>query len=142
MDDICPRVVFDCNVLFQALISPLRPSRRCVEIAGLGRAHLFVSQFLYEEFIDVTERPGVRQKFHLDSNQVAEFLDRLRAFAVFVDVVPEVFAYGRDRDDAHYINLALAADTRLVVSRDNDLFGLGRHKPGRRARVSNSIPES
>ncbi len=37
---------------------------------------------------------------------------------------PETFTYQRDPDDAHYVNLALAADAKLIVSRDNDLLDL------------------
>ena len=39
--------------------------------------------------------------------------------------MPSVFEYERDPDDAHYVNLALAANARLIVSRDNDLLALG-----------------
>ena len=37
---------------------------------------------------------------------------------------PETFVYERDPDDAHYVNLALAADAKLIVSRDKDLLDL------------------
>ncbi len=37
---------------------------------------------------------------------------------------PELFAYQRDPEDAHYVNLAVAADARLIVSRDKDLLDL------------------
>jgi predicted nucleic acid-binding protein len=35
-----------------------------------------------------------------------------------------VFAYTRDPDDAHYVNLALAAGADVIVSRDRDLLDL------------------
>jgi predicted nucleic acid-binding protein len=38
--------------------------------------------------------------------------------------VPPIFEYPRDPDDAHYVDLAIAADAKLIVSRDNDLLSL------------------
>jgi predicted nucleic acid-binding protein len=37
---------------------------------------------------------------------------------------PLVFSYQRDPDDAHYVNLAIAAQAELIVSRDRDLLDL------------------
>ena len=37
---------------------------------------------------------------------------------------PEVFTCQRDPKDAQYVNLALAADAKLIVSRDRDLLDL------------------
>lgn len=36
----------------------------------------------------------------------------------------ERFRLSRDPDDSHYINLAIAAGARLIVTRDNDLLDL------------------
>lgn len=36
----------------------------------------------------------------------------------------EDVTYDRDPDDAHYVNLALAADARLILSRGKDLLDL------------------
>jgi predicted nucleic acid-binding protein len=44
--------------------------------------------------------------------------------ATLMPVVPEVWTYERDPDDAHYVNLALASHSRLIVSRDKDLLDL------------------
>lgn len=38
--------------------------------------------------------------------------------------VPQVFTYERDPDDAHYVDLAVAAKASLIVSRDKDLLAL------------------
>ena len=45
-------------------------------------------------------------------------------FATFVDVVPHVFDFPRDPKDAHYVDLAVAASAKLIVSRDKDLLSL------------------
>jgi predicted nucleic acid-binding protein len=38
--------------------------------------------------------------------------------------VPAVFTYDRDPDDAHYVDLAVAAQAKLIVSRDRDRLDL------------------
>ena len=57
-------------------------------------------------------------------DQVEAFFAAIEVFATLLDGFPEVFNYKRDPDDAHYVNLALAADARLIVSRDKDLLDL------------------
>ena len=44
--------------------------------------------------------------------------------ATFVEHVPERYVLAVEPDDSHYVNLALAAEARLVVSRDRDLLRL------------------
>ena len=55
---------------------------------------------------------------------VQEAIEAIGAAAVLIDPVPVAFEYARDPDDAHYINLAVAADAELIVSRDKDLLDL------------------
>jgi predicted nucleic acid-binding protein len=52
------------------------------------------------------------------------FAAMLIAHATTVDYVPHVFDFERDPDDAHYVDLAVAVNARLIVSRDNDLLSL------------------
>lgn len=118
------RVVYDCNVLLQALASPNGPSGRCFKLAMAGSVVLFISPFVLQELSVVTSRPKVIKKLALEADRVDEFLETVSIFSTSLDNIAEPFTYARDPKDAHYINLALAAAARLVVSRDKDLLDL------------------
>ena len=118
------RVVFDCNVFFQALTSPFGPAARLLELASSRDILLFVSAYAIDEIRDVTSRPHIVAKYRLDASIVADFIADISSFATYVDSVPHVFDFGRDTDDAHYVDLAFAAHAKLIVSRDKDLLSL------------------
>lgn len=119
------RVVFDCNIYFQALISPGGPSGRCVSQALAERVQLFCSEFVVNEIQSTTQHPKLRSRFAtLTDAAVKALISDIERVATFIDVFPEPFQYPRDPDDAHYVNLALAAQAKYVVSRDNDLLDL------------------
>lgn len=52
------------------------------------------------------------------------FLTDVKKYATLVVDVPDVYQYPIDPKDSHYVNLALAANARLIVSRNNHLLGL------------------
>ena len=56
------KVVFDCNVLLQAIASPGGPAGRCVQLALDGGVQLFVSELILAELLDVASRPNVASK--------------------------------------------------------------------------------
>lgn len=118
------KVVFDCNTLLQALASPDGPAGACYQLAVDARVSLFVSSAVIEELRDVTARPKLVRKLRITPDRIEEFLESVSVVATLLDSFPEPFTYSRDPDDAHYVNLALAAGARLVVSRDKDLLDL------------------
>lgn len=119
------RVVYDCNVYLQALINPDGPAGRCVEAARSGEALLYWSAFVAEELRRTASRPWLTAKFrHLTSDRLDDYVLNIERIARIVESVPAVFTLDRDPDDAHYVNLALAAEATLIVSRDNDLLSL------------------
>jgi len=123
MTEPANRVVYDCNVFVQALINQNGPAGRCVTVALEKRVALFVSEALLAE---VRKAPAKRTPARLGvtPERVELLVKNLLKAATLVAVVPAVFDYRRDPDDAHYINLALAAQAKLVVSRDRDLLDL------------------
>jgi putative PIN family toxin of toxin-antitoxin system len=125
------RVVYDCNILFQALISKKGPAHRRKEIVEEGRAVLFVSDYVFEEVRDISSRPALRAKFALEESQVEAFLADVARLAVHVTQVPDSYRHPSDPKDSHYVNLALVAAAELIVSRDRHLLDLC--DPGRPA---------
>ena len=102
------RVVFDCNILLQALAAPKGPAGRCVQLAIDGIVSLYISPAVLEELREVTSRPKIIAKFHLVANRVEDFFETIEVAATLIDNFPNVLSYQRDPDDAIYIN-------RLVI---------------------------
>ncbi len=120
-----PRVVFDCNIYLQALARKDGPAARCVELAIAASFDLVVTDETIAEFHRVTSRPKVRKKFLLATDEdIRKFADRVFSVATRIESVPEVFNLKRDPEDSKYINLAVAAHAKFIVSRDNDLLDL------------------
>ncbi|MCI0335602.1 MAG: putative toxin-antitoxin system toxin component, PIN family [Planctomycetes bacterium] len=118
------RVVFDCNVYFQAAISLHGPAAKCFAAAQEGKLLLFVSQQVIDEFRDVCLRPTLARRFALTEERVDAWISAIKTVAVCWESVPHVFDLQRDPEDAHYIDLAAACHAKLIVSRDRDLLAL------------------
>lgn len=119
------RVVYDCNVHLQALLNANGPAGRCVEAALDKRVQLFWSSVVAAELRRTAQQSWVRQKFrHVTAARLEEYLNEVERVAYVIESPPRVFSYTRDPDDEHYIDLAVAAKARLVVSRDKDLLTL------------------
>lgn len=118
------RVVFDCNVFFQAFISATGPAGQLLTAVSEKSLTLFVSEFVLDELKDVLSRPHLVSQFKFTSQRVAEYLDSLVQLATLTTDVPHVFEFPRDPKDARYVDLALAVDAKLIVSRDKDLLSL------------------
>ena len=124
MSGVILPVVYDCNILFQALITNRGPSYRCMELAEDGDVQLCISHYLFEEIRDLSVRPILRDKFQLETSRVEAFLDDVESYSTLINEIPDQYQHPIDPKDSHYVNLALAAEARLIVSRDNHLLNL------------------
>jgi putative PIN family toxin of toxin-antitoxin system len=119
------RAVFDCVILLQAAGRATGPAGACLQAVRDGRLELVVSPEVLAEVRDVLTRPKTLRKFPaLTLDVVNAFLEDVAALAVTLSDVPKVFTLARDPKDEPYIDLALAAKARYLVSRDNDLLDL------------------
>ena len=116
--------VFDCNVFLQAMLSERGAARACWERVAADEVELFVTQYMIDEIEALPDKRELRRYRQITGSRVDAFVKQLRAVARLVDDPPPLFAYSRDPDDAHYVNVALATGAMLVVSRDRDLLDL------------------
>lgn len=124
-----PKVVFDCNVFLQALVNPDGPAGRCKQLVDRGEIELFVSEDVLAEVAEVLSRPRTREFAPALTLEVIEaFIADIRLKSICLWNVPGEYSFERDPKDEQYINLAIVAGAKFIVSRDNDLLDL--MKPG------------
>lgn len=120
-----PKVVFDCNVFLQALVNPNGPAGRCKKLVDRGEVELFVSEEVLAEVSEVLSRPRTRKLAPALTIEVVEaFIEDVRLKSICLRNVPEEYRLERDPKDEQYINLAIVAGAKFIVSRDNDLLDL------------------
>jgi putative PIN family toxin of toxin-antitoxin system len=94
-----------------------------------GRVILCVSAEVLAEVRDVLTRPKTLRRFPLLSPEwVESFVQNAESKAVLLTAVPHAVALERDPKDEPYVNLALAAKAKYLVSRDRDLLDLMKDK--------------
>lgn len=127
-----PRVIFDCNVLVQAVMNPAGPSARCVRLVEDGVVTLVTSRAALAEAGNVLNRPAFRAvNPALTPEFVEAFLKALAYRSDYLRDVPQGPGYGRDSDDEPYLDLAIVAAVDFLVTSDNDLLSLPEsHTPG------------
>jgi putative PIN family toxin of toxin-antitoxin system len=116
------KVVFDCVIFAQALISEAGPAGQCLELARSGTIQLVLSDYV---IIEIRELPSkLPTRLMVSSDRVEAFLNDVAPIAVMIRDVPERYQHPVDADDSHYVNLALAASAALITSRDHHLLDL------------------
>ena len=116
-------VVIDTNVLLSAAMLP--KSKPAQAVHGVTRAQagltLAMSDAVWAELMDVLYRPKLDK--YLSSARRAEFVQLLEESAQWMEPSTAVLDC-RDLRDNKFLELALAAETRHLVSGDADLLVL------------------
>jgi putative PIN family toxin of toxin-antitoxin system len=118
-------VVFDCNILLQAVARKTGPAAACLRLAEEGFVRLHLSEEILIELSGVLHRPAIRARYpELADEIVEDFLKALRSTSEITSDVPQRFSYPRDINDEPYLNLAIETEANYLVSRDRDLLDL------------------
>ncbi len=119
------KVVFDCGVFLQGLISKSGPAVVCLDLIEQEKIKLVISEKTLAEIKDVLSRLRLRvRNTDLTDEKVEKLIEMLLEKGEFIKKVPQHFNYSRDPNDEPYINLAIEANAVFLVSRDNDLLDL------------------
>jgi putative PIN family toxin of toxin-antitoxin system len=122
MNDAAMRTVLDCMVYAQALLNPRGPAGECLARGAKGEFAIVLSDYVVEEILELPAK--LPAKFAITEQKVTFLLDELMPTALLVPDVPHVFDQPVDPDDSAYVDLAVAAGAKLIVSRDRHLLGL------------------
>jgi putative PIN family toxin of toxin-antitoxin system len=119
-----PRAVFDCMVFLQGAGRPAGPAA-CLRLVDEVRITLCVCAEILAEVRDVLTRPETPRRFPGLSAEWAEsFVEHLELKGVLFADVPHAVRLQRAPEDEPYVNLAIAAGAKYLVSRDLDLLDL------------------
>ncbi len=129
------RVVFDCMIYTQALISSRGPAAACLELVRQGKLHLVWSDYVLQE---IRELPGkLPAKLNVTPERVEAFLLDVAPHVEYVVEVPNMYENPFDIDDSHYINLAVSAKATVITSRDKDNGPINTRRLGISRALSN-----
>lgn len=122
MNQTPSRVVFDCNVFAQALISPGGPAGACVEAARLGRFQLLLSEYVLTELSELPSKLPPRLK--VTPERIDALILQLKACAECIESVRCIYVNPFDPDDSPYVDLAVQGGATFITSRDKHMLRL------------------
>ena len=118
------RVVFDCNVFAQSLLSPNGPAGAlscCCKVAALNCSSpnsfsTRLANYISSCRLAPASPRRTRKTWRSLSDHLQRFFILLQRSTFIIHPI--------DPDDSAYVNLAFAANAELIVSRDKHLLGL------------------
>jgi uncharacterized protein len=113
-------VLVDTNVWVSAFINPHGYPAKLRDAWMNAQFQVVVSVPLLNEIAEVLARPRIRNKYHIDAEEISEFLRLLSARAITV-VTTGHLQLCRDPDDDLILETALLGQAQYAVSRDDDM---------------------
>jgi putative PIN family toxin of toxin-antitoxin system len=111
------RAVYDCVVFVQGTGRRTNAARKCLDLVDAGIVQLCLSPDVLAEIDDVLHRPELLKKFPLIRSQDSQTLLRTaRNKSLLLERIPKVFPLPRDPMDEPYIDLAVAAEAKYLVT--------------------------
>lgn len=115
-------IVIDTSVIISALIGQKGPSREILRKALLSEYKPLISNALFQEYQDVTNREQIHSICPLTGNEIAELLNAFYSICSWVPIYylwrPNII----DESDNFLIELALAGNaTHIVTNNIKDL---------------------
>jgi uncharacterized protein len=123
------RAVIDTGILVSALIRPQGTTGEVLHALRDGRFTAVYSTDLLVEIIDVLGRPALRNKYHIEPDDIIVVVNLIRLRGDLVVPARKVSASPsgtmcRDSKDDKFLEVALTAKADCIVSGDADLLDL------------------
>ena len=110
------KVVIDTSVMISALIGKRGASREVIRRCLTGRYLPLISNSLFQEYEDVSSRRRVREACPLAAGQIRDLLNSFYSVCSWVPIYYLWRPNLKDEDDNFLIELALAGNSRIIVT--------------------------
>jgi putative PIN family toxin of toxin-antitoxin system len=117
------RVVVDTNILVRAVIRPQGTVGPVLLRLRQGDYTLLYARSLLEELLDVLNRPRIREKYGLTSQDIQTVLGLILLRGEEVTPLERITAC-RDPKDDKFLEVAVTGEAGVIVSGDQDLLVL------------------
>jgi putative PIN family toxin of toxin-antitoxin system len=117
------KVVIDTNVIISGVFFG-GPPALILKAWHDGILQLVVSSEILEEYYEVCERISVRYP----DVDITRILVLIAHYSQVVEAPPLAEQVSRDSDDDKFIACAVASDTQIIISGDNDLLTLSDYE--------------
>ncbi len=94
-----PRVVFDCVIYAQAIISDSGPAAECLERVRAGELRLIWSDYVLQEIRELPEKLPTHLRVTLERVEI--FILAIAPYVEHVLHIPEIYRNPFDPDDSH-----------------------------------------
>jgi uncharacterized protein len=116
------KVVIDTNVFISSFFGGI--PREIINHWKNGEITLCLSQEIIEEYIEVLNRLGLK-----DKNEIQNLTDLFAECysSIFTAKTPDIAVVQNDPDDNKFIECAVALDSKIIISGDNHLKNLKKY---------------
>jgi len=112
--------VIDTNIWISALLNPHGHPALLRSSFETGKFQAVISPPLLEELIDVLQRPRIKDKYKILSEDIEELVVLIEERCKIVMIMEEI-TICRDKDDNRVIETALTDGAQYIVTRDDDI---------------------
>ncbi len=119
------RIVIDTDVFVSSFFNPKGAPKKVIDLWKTEKAILCVTEEIIEEYVEVLMRVGLSGE-----PELAELLGlfKKKSNILFFASTPKLTLIQDDPDDNKFIECAVTAHARYIISGDKHLLGLNRYQ--------------
>jgi putative PIN family toxin of toxin-antitoxin system len=110
------KIVVDTSVLISALIGKQGPSREILRRCLQGEYYPLISNTLFLEYEDVSQRPKVQELCPLSEDDIRQLINALYSVCTWVPIYYLWRPNLKDESDNFLIELAVAGNAEIIVT--------------------------
>lgn len=121
-------VVLDTNIIVSGIISSKGSPNKILNLWRQKKIQLIISPAIIKEIIAVFKRPKIRNNYQLSDKHINKIKQLLQKDATLIKPKSYLKIIKVDPADDKFINCALTARVKFIVSGDKHLLDLKKYK--------------